>query len=486
MSDSVAVIDAETMAALKVLRGDHKKDANAVDKDFSSGLTKQIVDALAAQKDSSATQTADLIEAVRAQTAVLQKLTELLEAKQKTTVVVINKDNSKESSSSVASTAAETELETVAEMKDLEPETAALVATALEAAEEEEKVEATTALVVAEKVVEKAVKKAEPKPVAATEPEEPALPPATRGPWKFVESQDATERRSGVKKTKNGDALFGHVSGSDQLIGESFGQNWIRMRDGVNQYGKLQNPLWSAKAKKSVRSFLPKLAIGGKTTIALKSGVYYLTVKYEEEEQSSLSVEAAIVIGEISFDNTGHILASGAKWSKLLNGEKQKEGRVPPVKPKWYSSVISGAWKNGDVLRFKIDTNTNTVVYTLTASGDKESKAGWRFEKVLAFTNNPTHPKDLRAFAYCGGKGNKFSSSTVKLTIVDESTPIVRDSISTITTEVDEEKEATTTDPDPELETVAEKTGPETETPTDILAETGDTDPIVNADKAKE
>merc|ERR1712176_889849 len=101
-------------------------------------------------------------------------------------------------------------------------------------------------------------------------------------------------------------------------------------------------------AKKSVRSYLSSLTIGGKSTIAFNSGVYYLTMKYEQEA-SALPVEAAIVIGEIAFDNTGSVLAPGAKWSKLLSGEKQKEG-----------------------------------------------KAVWRFENVLAFTTLPTYPKDIR------------------------------------------------------------------------------------------
>ena len=232
MADSIGLIDAETLAALKVLRGDNKKNDNAVDKEFTSGLAQQIVDALSAQKDSSSTQTAKLIEAVREQTAILKKLTDLLETKQKTTVVVVNKDN-KGASSSDASTAAETELETVAESGDTEDEeTAALVAAAVEAASKAEEETTTPTPVVEKKVAE--------------------TPPVFRGPWGFVESKDATERRSRVSKTngsfrylakgeevpedafvpvtnaqklEKGDALFGKVSGGEQLIGDSFGKN---------------------------------------------------------------------------------------------------------------------------------------------------------------------------------------------------------------------------------------------------------------------
>lgn len=405
--------------------------------------------------------------------------------------MVVNKNDNKNddnNNSSVASTAAETELETVAETGAIieDEETAALVATDIEAASKAEEE------VVAEKVVAEAPEAADPTSLAEEEPvvsdlskpDEADSHPVFRGPWGFVESDDASERRSrviktagtfrylkkGEKVTKNAfvpitsydrrehqDALFGNISGNEQLIGDSFGEQWDRMRSRVNQYGKLQPPLWSASAKKSVRSLLPQLAINGESVIALDSGMYYLTVKYEAE-QSASPVEAAVVIGEIAFDNTGSVLAPGAKWKNLLNGGKQNRGN----KPKWYCSKLSEPWTTGDVLRFKIDTNTNTVVYTLTAIGDKEAKAGWRFENVLTFTNVPTYPKELRAFAYCGRKG-KISPSAVKLTIVDERP--VDDSISEITEE--ESKEATTTTTEPELEPVAEKSEP-----ADIMAET--------------
>ena len=227
----------------------------------------------------------------------------------------------------------------------------------------------------------------------------------------------------------------------------------------LTDYGKLVAPLWSTSAKKSVRSFLPMLSIGGKTAIKLNSGVYYLTIKYEEE-QPSAPVEAAVIIGEIAFDNTGSVLAPGAKWKSLLGGETQKEGRTPPSTKKWYTARVSERWTSGDYLRFKIDTNTNTIVYTLTASGAKEAKVGWKFDNVLTFTSLPTNKKDIRAFAYCGGKGRFEAAATaVKLTIVDE-TPS-QDSISTITEE--------NTEAPP-----AEK--PET-APVDILAET-DAEPV--------
>jgi hypothetical protein len=89
------------------------------------------------------------------------------------------------------------------------------------------------------------------------------------------------------------------------------------MRNRVDQYGKLQAPKWSTLDKKtSIRTYLPKLAIGGETQIKLKSGIYYLTIKYESnyaaKEDDSKEVEAALIIGEIAFDCRGFVLAPGA------------------------------------------------------------------------------------------------------------------------------------------------------------------------------
>merc|ERR1711935_84944 len=127
----------------------------------------------------------------------------------------------------------------------------------------------------------------------------------------------------------------------------------------------------------------------------MNSGMYYLTIRYvcdkelySSSDTKSTTNEAAIVIGEIAFDHTGSVLAPGAKWAKLLKGQKQKEPMsAANAKPKWYSAKVTDPWQDGDVVRFKVDTNTNTVVYTLTAAGATTAKAGWRFENVLTFTN---------------------------------------------------------------------------------------------------
>jgi RNase H-fold protein (predicted Holliday junction resolvase) len=103
------------MAALKVLRGDHKKEAAV-----TSGLAQQIVVAVSSQKEVSSSQTAEIIDAVKEQTTVLHELTELFQTKQTATVIVVNKDNTKGevSSSSVASTAAETEMSILTDYDD--------------------------------------------------------------------------------------------------------------------------------------------------------------------------------------------------------------------------------------------------------------------------------------------------------------------------------------------------------------------------------
>jgi len=424
MSD-IALIDAETIAALKVLRGDDKKDANSIDKKFGSSLAQQVVDALSLQKDVASTQNAELVAAVREQTAALLKLTDIIQA-QKTTVVVVNKDqHTAKEGSSVASTAIETDMMSLI-TEDANTPTSDAVSAAIK----------ESPVVVPPIIIE-------PDPSEAI----------TRGPWGFVESKDAIERRSLIMK----DSLFGNVSGND-LEGDCFGAKWGKMRNRVNQYGKLQAPKWATKGKGSVRTYLPMLSIDGKTKIDLRTGIYYLTVKYETTK-SSEPVEAGIIIGELSFDNNGSVLAPGAKLKQLLTGERQKESRVAKGKQKWYSTVVSEPWRNGDIVRFKIDTNTNSITYTLSSGASKKIKAGWRFENVLSFTSVPTYRNNIRVFAYCG----MCSSSTLpsaKLTIVDDPILVAMMSKSKDGESPEQESEQSV---EPELEAVVESAETETE-----------------------
>jgi len=272
------------------------------------------------------------------------------------------------------------------------------------------------------------------------------------GPWAFVESDVALKRRNSNRSSidnnnnlsqkdilKMEDALFGKSNESaDVLSGDSFGECWDRMRTPIDPNGQMKPPKWSTttldkkKNKKqnnnNFRSYLPTLSIGGETEIKLYSGIYYFTIHYENNQIGEGHNEAAIIIGEMAFDSRGYVTAAGADWNKLLfggdNGGEQQikvkkarrtsiigRGSAGHKKLKWSSSKISDAWKDGDTLNFKIDTNTNSVVYTIQGANDKDDVCtGMKLSNILSFTNNHTYPKFLQVFAYCGGGTSLFSS----------------------------------------------------------------------------
>lgn len=254
--------------------------------------------------------------------------------------------------------------------------------------------------------------------VKDAEPPKPKAP-TTFGPWGFAGSPLAFKLRQRVVKTLNPeavfdmsiepltdreladckDALFGMICGEEQIEGDSFGKNWKRMRN-LDAHGKPVAPKWSADGEPSVRSLLPRIQLGGKEGIKLNTGIYYLTVQYNNE-QDMWGVESAIIIGEISFDNRGNVLAYGADFDKILKGKYA--GDEPD---KWFSSKISSApWTDGDRLRFKIDTNENSISYHNVSSGEKAI-----FPNVLTYTNKG---ESLEVFAYCGAKFMKeFPSSS--------------------------------------------------------------------------
>merc|ERR1719464_793370 len=259
----------------------------------------------------------------------------------------------------------------------------------------------------------------EPKPTARSLPPVVAAVAATNkpkvktGPWTLVETDVALKRRSRLARrsgSEEEDSLFGKANeSSDALSGDSFGKYFEGGMRNKGVDGELKAPKWSTLDKKTcVRSYLPKLCIGGESEIKMNSGVYYLTVKYEAGgailEDPLTDVDAAIIVGEIAFDRTGNVLASGADWRKLFKGESQKEHEdVAPKKLKWHSSKVSDPWKDGDTLKFKIDTDTCSVGFTIQGKGDDEVRAGWMFKNVLSFTNKRMYPKHLSVFAYCGG-----------------------------------------------------------------------------------
>jgi len=183
----------------------------------------------------------------------------------------------------------------------------------------------------------------------------------------------------------------------------------------LDKHGKPIAPKWSYDGKPSVRSLLPQIEINGKKEIKLNTGIYYLTVQYNNEEDM-WGVECGVIIGEIAFDNRGHVLAQGSDWDKLLKGGVIAAGDKPT---KWFSTKVSSSpWKDGDRLKFKIDTNDNTISYHNVSSGEKET-----FPNVLQYTNNRTNRESLQVFAYCGAKNLKeFPTSSAennRLSIID-------------------------------------------------------------------
>ena len=167
---------------------------------------------------------------------------------------------------------------------------------------------------------------------------------------------------------------------------------------------------------------LPQILINGNKQIKLKSGIYFLTIKYINSNSSTCSgarQEAAVVIGEISFHSHGNIMAEGADWDRLLNGQHQTQlpyAHGARGQPTWLSRKISEPWEDGVELKFRIDSDENTIVYQ---KGNTPEKTFWN---VLAFTNNRLYTEYMQLFAYCGGNGvDPSSDSNVKLCIVDVS-----------------------------------------------------------------
>jgi len=422
-------VDAELLKALRVIRGDHDKKSGK-----SSAISNAIVSAIQTQGKDSTDQNADLLDAIKEQNTLLANLTEILSKKQsfvmpptiEKEVVLANTEPEK----AVAKAVTETPVFAALDKADSDEEEAAVAASAAKSTPiGRPSVTGAAAAVPRGASV-----------VAVVEPakEKKGGKKVITGPWAFVETNVALKRRGRVEKSSNSyellpkgtkkkdipdeafeplnqkdllnmeDSLFGKSNPTaDVLSGDSFGKCWDRMRNPVDQYGKLKPPKWSTlDKKKSIRTYLPKLAIGGETQIKLNTGIYYLTIKYSND-QIAEDNEAAIIIGEIAFDNRGFVLAAGADWNKLFGGQKQLEAPSAAGKAsgkmKWHSSKVSEAWKDGDTLKFKIDTMTNTLGYTIQGVDDKEVRTGWMFANVLAFTNNKMYPRFLNVFAYAGG-----------------------------------------------------------------------------------
>jgi len=405
-------VDAELLKALRVIRGDHDNKTGK-----SSQISQAIVSAIQIQGKDLTDQNAELLDAVKKQNILLENLAAVLSKKQQTQTVVVPQQEMLRSVPKTKKSSVPKEEVVLTDTIDYEPkkaETQTGVFVALDKADSDEEEAAAAASTARSTPInrpsgtrERAVVAA-----AANPKEKKGGKKVVTGPWAFVETNVALRRRGRVENSDvldMEDSLFGKSnSTADVLSGDSFGKSWDRMRNPVDQYGKLKPPKWSSlDKKKSIRTYLPKLAIGGETQIKLNTGVYYLTVKYSND-QIAEDNEAAIIIGEIAFDNRGFVLAAGADWNKLFGGQKQLEapsasGNKAGGKLKWHSSKVSEAWKDGDTLKFKIDTTTNTLGYTIQGVDDKDVRTGWMFANVLAFTNNKMYPQFLNVFAYAGG-----------------------------------------------------------------------------------
>lgn len=148
-----------------------------------------------------------------------------------------------------------------------------------------------------------------------------------------------------------------------------------------------------------IRSSLPQLVFSDKARLVRDSGVYELSISYNSSGQNQTLNDAGIVIGEIEFNNQGYVMAEGADWDRLLVGQRQTQlpyAHGARGEPKWLRRKISEPWQDGDELKFRIDTNENTIVFEKSNSSRKV------FWNVLAFTNNRKYPDFLRVMAFCG------------------------------------------------------------------------------------
>ena len=260
-----------------------------------------------------------------------------------------------------------------------------------------------------------------------------------QGSWTFVESPDTIRRRErhqkeddetklrGYSCTYYYDGSFGKAGNSDGvgLKGEHYPTSFLQSnglfyyRLGLGPYSSSflhQVPGWSNRHSEC-RLLLSQLTFNGKAEIQHKSGIYKLNIKYSVVDGGGNddSSEAGIIVGEVEFNNRGYVVAEGADWDRLLTGQRQNQlpyslgARGTLV---WTHQKISEPWKDGDILKFTIDTNENTIVFQ---KGNTPKKVFWN---VLYFTNNTKYPEYLRLFAYCGGQSEAATKN--ELTIVQD------------------------------------------------------------------
>lgn len=147
------------------------------------------------------------------------------------------------------------------------------------------------------------------------------------------------------------------------------------------------------------KSRLPKLLFNDGALLQ-KSGIYSLSLRFNKTggmTRHTVDYRSAIIIGNIEFNMDGYVTAEGADWEKLMCGQRQTS--LPYSFgargiPHWRSQKISEPWVDGDVLKFTIDVNENTIVFQ---KGNMPKKA---LCNVLCFTNNRMDPDFVHLHAY--------------------------------------------------------------------------------------
>lgn len=220
-----------------------------------------------------------------------------------------------------------------------------------------------------------------------------APPPTVQGAWKFCEST-SPHQSCGKLKDDSGLILLGEWIHSNDHPGSPCHQSGLG-------YGHC--PKWG----NNLRSHLVELAFENANQLSLKSGVYSLKIRYTCGEPTCALRRtfidpppvAAIIVGEIEFNNEGFVNAEGADWDRMLVNQRQTQlpySNNARGVPTWLRRKISETWQNNDELKFLIDTNENTIVFQ---RNNMPKKTFWN---VLAFTNNRKFPEFLRVYAFCG------------------------------------------------------------------------------------
>ena len=220
------------------------------------------------------------------------------------------------------------------------------------------------------------------------------------GSWKFQESQEARRYRLKTHRSDEKQTSFGKVESEGAVLNGDIYPTKTTRHDGI--YGifddhKLYSlPGWVRHP--SAKSILVELVHNNQTELRRKSGIYCLVVRYNTGGATA-NGEAGFLIGEIEFNSNGWAWAEGADWDTLLDGKRQSKlpySHGARGLPTWMHRKISEPWMDGDVLKFRIDTNENTIVIQ---RGDWPAIVLWN---VLAFTNNRDYPDFLRVYAFCG------------------------------------------------------------------------------------